>query len=109
MKNDNQGGARLRSAAWFDSPELYGWTRQAALLGQGMDRSSFQGKPVIGIANSWSELTHCNQHLRQLAEAVKRGVWQAGGVPLEFPVISLGEFNIRPTAMFLRNLMSMDV
>jgi dihydroxy-acid dehydratase len=74
-----------------------------------MNRESFAGKPVIGIANSWSELTHCNAHLRSLAEAVKRGVWQVGGVPLEFPVMSLGEFNIRPTAMFLRNLMSMDV
>jgi len=109
MTNSENNGARLRSSTWFDSPELYGWTRKAALLGQGFERDSFEGKPVIGIANSWSELTHCNQHLRQLAEAVKRGVWQAGGVPLEFPVISLGEFNIRPTAMFLRNLMSMDV
>ncbi|MFO0872096.1 MAG: dihydroxy-acid dehydratase [Pirellulales bacterium] len=99
----------LRSASWFDTPELYGWTRQAALLGQGMQRETFAGKPVIGIANTWSELTHCNQHLRQLAEAVKRGVWLAGGVPYEFPVMSLGEFHIRPTAMFLRNLMSMDI
>lgn len=99
----------LRSSTWFDTPELYGWTRQAALFGQGFERESFAGKPIVGIANSWSELTHCNQHLRQLAEAVKRGVWQAGGVPLEFPVMSLGEFNIRPTAMFLRNLMSMDI
>ena len=60
----------LRSAAWFDSPDLYGWTRKAALLGQGLNRESFAGKPVIGIANSWSELTHCNAHLRSLAEAV---------------------------------------
>jgi L-arabonate dehydrase len=99
----------LRSAAWLEAPELYGWTRKAAFLGQGLSRESFTGKPIIGIANSWSELTHCNAHLRSLADAVKRGVWQAGGVPFEFPVMSLGEFNIRPTAMFLRNLMSMDV
>lgn len=99
----------LRSSQWFDSPELYGWTRNAALLGQGFERGTFAGKPIIGIGNSWSELTHCNQHLRQLADAVKRGVWQAGGLPLEFPVMSLGEFNIRPTAMFLRNLMAMEI
>jgi dihydroxy-acid dehydratase len=67
------------------------------------------GRPIIGICNSYSELTHCNAHLRQLAEAVRRGVLQAGGLPLEFPVMSLGEFNMRPTAMLFRNLMSMDV
>lgn len=99
----------LRSATWFESPELYGWTRQAALLGQGYSREAYAGRPIIGICNSWSELTHCNAHLRTLAEAVKRGVWQAGGFPLEFPVMSLGEFNIRPTAMLFRNLMSMEV
>jgi dihydroxy-acid dehydratase len=99
----------LRSAAWFEAPDLYGWTRNAAIQGQGLCRESYAGKPVIGIANSWSELTHCNIHLRSLAEAVKRGVWQAGGVPFEFPVMSLGEFNIRPTAMYLRNLMSMEL
>ena len=99
----------LRSSAWFDSPDLYGWTRQAALQGQGFNRETYAGRPIVGICNSWSELTHCNLHLRTLAEAVKRGVWQAGGVPLEFPVMSLGEFNIRPTAMLFRNLMSMDV
>jgi len=107
--HSSNSSGRLRSAAWFESPDLYGWTRSAALLGQGLNRESFTGKPIIGIANSWSELTHCNVHLRTLAEAVKRGVWQAGGVPLEFPVMSLGEFNIRPTAMYLRNLMSMEV
>ncbi len=99
----------LRSAAWFETPELYGWTRQAALHGQGYNRETYAGRPIIGIANSWSELTHCNVHLRALAEAVKRGVWQAGGFPLEFPVMSLGEFMIRPTAMLYRNLMSMEV
>jgi dihydroxy-acid dehydratase len=76
---------------------------------QGLPADVADGRPVIGIANSWSELTPCNSHLRTLAEAVKRGVWDAGGLPLEFPTISLGEQMIRPTAMFLRNLMSMDV
>ena len=98
-----------RSESWFNTPELYGWTRRAALKGAGLSEQAIRGRPIIGICNSWSELTHCNMHLRQLAEAVKRGVWQAGGVPLEFPVMSLGEFNMRPTTMLFRNLMSMDV
>ncbi len=100
---------KLRSDAWFDTPELYGWLRRAAFMGQGHEPESYQGRPIIGICNSWSELTHCNSHLRQLAEAVKRGVWQAGGFPVEFPVMSLGEYNMRPTTMLYRNLMSMDV
>ena len=76
---------------------------------QGFGEQILDDRPIIGICNSWSELTHCNAHLRQLAEAIKRGVWQAGGLPLEFPVMSLGEYNMRPTSMLYRNLMSMDV
>jgi dihydroxy-acid dehydratase len=76
---------------------------------QGIPSYEFQGKPVIGICNTWSELTPCNAHFRELAEAVKRGVYEAGGFPLEFPVMSLGETLIRPTAMLYRNLVSMDV
>ncbi len=98
-----------RSRAWFDTPELYGWLRQVAFRAEGFGPPAYEGRPIIGICNSWSELTHCNAHLRQLAEAVKRGVWQAGGFPLEFPVMSLGEYNMRPTTMLYRNLMSMDV
>ena len=98
-----------RSREWFETTELYGWTRQAALQGMGLEPDSFQDRPIIGIANSWSELTHCNAHLRDLAQSVKNGVWQAGGVPFEFPVMSLGEFNMRPTTMLFRNLMSMVV
>ena len=98
-----------RSREWFETTELYGWTRQAALQGMGLEPASFQDRPIIGIANSWSELTHCNAHLRDLAQSVKTGVWQAGGVPFEFPVMSLGEFNMRPTTMLFRNLMSMVV
>jgi dihydroxy-acid dehydratase len=98
-----------RSRAWFDTPELYGWLRRAAFKAEGFNEAAYEGRPIIGICNSWSELTHCNAHLRQLAEAVKRGVWQAGGFPLEFPVMSLGEYNMRPTTMLYRNLMSMDV
>jgi len=76
---------------------------------QGWPHDEFEGKPVIGICNTWSELTPCNGHFRELAEAVKRGVWEAGGFPLEFPVMSLGETNLRPTSMLFRNLASMDV
>src|SRR5947209_10691214 len=98
-----------RSRAWFDTPELYGWLRTAALRSHGLTPDAIADRPIIGICNTWSELTHCNAHLRQLAEAVRRGVWQAGGLPLEFPVLSTGEFNMRPTAMLFRNLASMDV
>ena len=90
---------RLRSRDWFDTPELYGWTRRAALQGLGLNQDEYEGRPIIGVCNTWSELTHCNAHLRDLAEAVKRGVRRTGGLPLEFPVISLGEFNMRPTTM----------
>ena len=102
-------GNTFRSREWFDTPELYGWLRQAAFKAEGFGEPAYQNKPIIGICNTWSELTHCNAHLRQLAEAVKRGVWQAGGFPMEFPVMSLGEYNMRPTTMLFRNLMSMDV
>ena len=101
---DNQ-----RSRAWFQGPEYYAFARRAWLRSEGFDRNIFDGKPVIGICNSWSELNNCNVHLRQVAEAVKRGVWAAGGVPLEFPTISLGEMLMKPTAMLYRNLMAMDV
>jgi dihydroxy-acid dehydratase len=79
------------------------------LRAEGFPPEVFDGRPVIGIANSWSELTPCNAHLRGVAEAVKRGVWQAGGWPLEFPTMSLGETLMRPTSMLFRNLMSMEV
>src|SRR5580658_9550410 len=101
--------SELRSAAWFSKRDRDGIIHRSGLFLQGLPEDVASGKPVIGIANSWSELTPCNSHLRSLAESVKRGVWEAGGLPLEFPTISLGEQMIRPTAMFLRNLMSMDV
>jgi dihydroxy-acid dehydratase len=101
--------ARRRSRDWFDDPEIYGWLRTAALRGLGLTADASDDRPIIGICNTWSELTHCNAHLRQVADAVRRGVWQAGGLPLEFPVLSPGEFNMRPTAMLYRNLASMDV
>ena len=100
---------KLRSKEWFETPELYGWLRRAAFKAEGFDEPSYEGKPIIGICNTWSELTHCNSHLRDLAESVKIGVWQAGGFPMEFPVMSLGEYNMKPTTMLYRNLLSMDV
>ena len=100
---------KLRSAEWWSGPEYYNFARRAWLRSEGFARDAMEGKPVIGICNSWSELNNCNAHLRTVAEAVKRGVWAAGGVPLEFPTISLGEMFMRPTAMLFRNLMAMDV
>ena len=97
-----------RSREWFDTPELYGWLRRAGFKAEGFSESSYEGKPIIGICNTWSELTHCNSHLRDLAQSVKIGVWQAGGFPMEFPVMSLGEYNMKPTTMLYRNLLSMD-
>ena len=98
-----------RSSKWFQSPEYYGFSRRAWLRSEGFPRDIFEGKPVIGICNSWSELNNCNAHLREVAAAVKRGVLIAGGVPLEFPTISLGEMFMLPTTMMFRNLMAMDV
>jgi L-arabonate dehydrase len=99
----------LRSRNWFGRQDLDGFVHRSWLKAEGFSDVVFDGRPVIGIANSWSELTNCNAHLRQVAEAVKRGVWSAGGFPLEFPTISLGEVLMKPTTMMFRNLMSMDV
>ncbi|MGA3216836.1 MAG: IlvD/Edd family dehydratase [Acidimicrobiales bacterium] len=98
-----------RSAAWFGAGGKDGFIHRSWVRAEGFTPEVFDGRPVIGIANSFSELTPCNSHLRELAEAVKRGVWQAGGFPLEFPTMSLGETLIRPTAMLFRNLMAMEV
>lgn len=101
--------AKLRSQSWFEGPEYYAFSRRSWLRSEGFSRRIFDGRPIVGIANSWSELNNCNAHLRTVAEAVKRGVWAAGGVPLEFPTISLGEMFLKPTSMLFRNLMAMDV
>src|ERR671935_791352 len=99
----------LRSRNWFGRKDLDGFVHRSWIKAEGFSDQMFDGRPVIGIANSWSELTNCNAHLRQVAEAVKRGVWSAGGFPLEFPTISLGEVLMKPTTMLFRNLMAMDV
>ncbi len=99
----------LRSSNWFGRRDLDGFVHRSWLKTEGFSDLVFDGRPVVGIANSWSELTTCNAHLRQVADAVKRGVWAAGGFPLEFPTISLGEVLMKPTTMLFRNLMAMDV
>src|SRR5512134_3295219 len=99
---------RYRSAAWFEKADKDGFIHRS-WVGRGLPEGMLGERPLIGICNTWSELTPCNAHFRQLAEHVKRGVYEAGGFPLEFPVMSLGESNLRPTAMLFRNLASMDV
>ena len=99
----------LRSQGWFGRNGKDGFIYRAWMKKQGIAAYELQGKPVIGICNTWSELTPCNSHFRELAEAVKKGVLEAGGYPVEFPVMSLGETLIKPTAMLYRNLVSMDV
>lgn len=98
-----------RSAEWFAREGKYGFIPRSWMKSQGFSPEMLDGRPVIGICNTWSELTNCNRHLRELAEHVKRGVLMAGGFPLEFPVTSLGEPLMRPTTMMFRNLVSMDV
>ncbi|MEM7024064.1 MAG: IlvD/Edd family dehydratase [Pseudomonadota bacterium] len=98
-----------RSSAWFGHTDKDGFLHRSWMKNQGFPADLFDGRPVIGICNTWSELTPCNAHLRDLADRVKRGVYEAGGFPLEFPVFSTGESNLRPTAMLFRNLASMDV
>ncbi|OIG53166.1 IlvD/Edd family dehydratase [Acinetobacter nosocomialis] len=99
----------LRSAAWFGTTDKNGFMYRSWMKNQGIPDHEFQGKPIIGICNTWSELTPCNAHFRKIAEHVKKGILEAGGYPVEFPVFSNGESNLRPTAMFTRNLASMDV
>lgn len=99
---------KMRSQNWFGKTGKDGFIYRAWMKNQGYPADEFEGKPVIGICNTWSELTPCNGHFRELAEHVKRGIWEAGGFPLEFPVMSLGETLMKPTTMLYRNLASMD-
>jgi dihydroxy-acid dehydratase len=99
----------LRSVKWFGRQDIYGMIYRGWMKNRGVPQDQFDGRPVIGICNTFSELTPCNSHFRTLAEHVKNGVLEAGGFPLEFPVMSLGETLLRPTSMLYRNLASMDV
>src|SRR6476619_4376510 len=101
--------AKYRSADWFGKIDKDGFAHRSWMRNQGLPGDVFDGRPVIGICNTWSELTPCNAHFRELAEYVKKGVYEAGAFPVEFPVMSLGESNLRPTAMLFRNLASMEV
>lgn len=98
-----------RSQAWYGKLDKDGFIHRSWMKNQGFPDHVFDGRPIIGICNTWSELSPCNSGLRDLAEGVKRGVWEAGGFPVEFPVISLGEAQMKPTAMLFRNLLAMDV
>jgi dihydroxy-acid dehydratase len=100
---------RYRSQEWFTAPGRAGFIYRSWIKNEGLPDHLFDGRPVIGICNTWSELTPCNAHFRTIADHVKRGVYEAGGLPLEFPVMSLGETLMRPTTMLFRNLASMDV
>ena len=106
---DDSKKRKRRSQDWFGREGKDGFLHRSWIKNQGYPDDLFDGRPVIGICNTWSELTPCNGHFRELAEFVKRGVYEAGGFPLEFPVMSLGETQLRPTAMLFRNLASMDV
>jgi dihydroxy-acid dehydratase len=99
---------KQRSVQWFGRQDIYGFIYRSWVKNRGVPNDQFDGRPVIGICNTWSELTPCNTHFRVLAEHVRNGVLEAGGFPLEFPVMSLGETLLRPTAMLYRNLASMD-
>jgi L-arabonate dehydrase len=107
-KTSSSNGNGLRSSDWFGKNDKMGFVHRSWLRNQGYPDDYFRGKPVIGICNTWSELTPCNGHLRDFAEIVKRGVVEAGGFPVEFPVTSLGETIMRPTTMLFRNLAAMD-
>ena len=109
MSDNNKIKKTLRSAQWFGQRDKNGFMYRSWMRNQGIPEHHFRGRPIIGICNTWSELTPCNAHFRELADRVRRGVLEAGGVPVEFPVFSNGESNLRPTAMLTRNLASMDV
>jgi dihydroxy-acid dehydratase len=100
---------KRRSQHWYGKHDKDGFIHRSWMKNQGFPDHAFDGRPIIGICNTWSELTPCNSGLRDLAEMVKRGVWEAGGFPVEFPVMSLGETQMKPTAMLFRNLLAMDV
>ncbi len=108
-KKDKKRNNEYRSIEWFGRPNRDSMVHRSWMKNQGLPHHLFDGRPVIGICNTWSEVTPCNAHFRDIAEYVKKGVLEMGGFPLEFPVMSLGEPVMRPTAMLFRNLVSMDV
>ncbi len=109
MSDEKKNKKTLRSAQSYGKLDRDGFIHRSWMKAQGYPEDVFDGRPVIGICNTWSELTPCNSHLREIADFVKRGVWEAGGLPVEFPAMSLGETQMRPTAMLFRNLLAMEV
>src|SRR5881394_2548271 len=99
----------LRSHRWYGAKDLRAFGHRSRTAQMGYDRSDYAGKPVIAILNTWSDLNTCHTHFKQRVEEIKRGVWQAGGFPVEVPVMSLSETFMKPTAMFYRNLLAMEV
>lgn len=99
----------LRSQRWFASDDMRGFAHRQRTQQMGLRREEFLGKPVVAIVNTWSEMSPCHAHLRDRAEAVKRGVWQAGGYPVELPALSVGEVMVKPTTMLYRNFLAMEV
>ena len=108
-KKPPQSRRRLRSSEWFGRHDRDGLVHRSWMKNQGIPHDQFDGRPVIGICNTWSQATPCNAHFRELAQHVRDGVLDAGGFPLEFPVMSLGETLMRPTTMLFRNQVAMDV
>ena len=109
MADGTDGKKQLRSRHWYGGANKDAFMHRSWIKNQGHPDHMFDGRPVIGICNTWSDLNPCNAHFKDLAEVVKRGVYEAGGFPVEFPAMSLGETTLRPTAMLFRNLASMEV
>ncbi len=107
--SDETKKPKLRSADWYGKADKDGFIHRSWMKSQGLPDDVFDGRPIIGICNTWSQLTPCNAHLRTLAKHVARGVWEMGALPVEFPAMSLGETQMRPTAMLWRNLLAMEV
>jgi dihydroxyacid dehydratase/phosphogluconate dehydratase len=102
-------GKRLRSSRWFEAEDLRSFGHRSRALQMGYDYADFMGKPVVAIINTWSDINPCHAHFRTRAEEVKRGVWQAGGFPIELPALSLSENFVKPTTMLYRNLLALEV
>src|SRR5918995_751220 len=99
----------LRSQRWYNSPAMRTFNHRSRTFQIGYSKSDFEDKPVIAILNTWSDFAQCHSHFKQRVEEVKRGVWQAGGLPMELPALSLSETMVKPTAMLYRNLLAMEV
>lgn len=109
MNKDRRTIDQLRSQRWYNSQDMRGFAHRQRTQQMGLRREEFMGKPVVGIINTWSDLSPCHAHLRDRAEAVKRAVWAAGGFPVELPAMSLGEVMVKPTTMLYRNFLAMEV